>query len=343
MEHSLKEWIDFPDLYIKETNYRQDVNPDRLCSYGIPCLDEPLDCIGQNELVVIGAETGSGKSELALNIALKNALEGKTVGVYYLEGGCYEAIQRIKWKYISDEYYKTRDKTAPCISFQKWINNKENNELLICIENKMYNSFGKQLKDKLFFYPSEEDFTLEKFNMSLLGFLEWVEKKLTLDLIVIDHLQYFSLTSPESNEIKEITNILRSVKKLTQYYNKPVILVSHLRKRGKNAGLPTHEDFYGSGNIAKIASTAVMISSHVAEDDEDSAKIAANLFPTNIRIAKSRAGISPNYCFRVDFDLNTRKYSDKYDMYLVNSSGFTSKEKLKIDKLPGWAEGAKYG
>lgn len=335
-DKSLNDWIDFPNLYIQETAVRESLDADSLCTYGIRCLDEALVRIGKSELVTIGADTGAGKSEIALQIAQHNALQGKMVGVYYLEGGSIEAMQRMKWRQISSLYYSEYGRSAPPISYQHWIYNIGTNPLLLEIENRVYEEYRDKLKDKLYFYPSQKAFTIEKFRTSLVDFLEWVEGKLYLDLIVIDHLQFFSLTSTESNEIQEITKVLRAVKDITEYYNKPIILVSHLRKRGKNAGMPTFEDFYGSGNISKISTTSIMLSKKKSDN------YAKGIFPTYIRIAKSRVGIPNNYAFLTDFDLNTRTYAETYDIYPVNDMGFTTDNPLATDELPRWARGARY-
>ena len=185
----ITDWIDFSDLYVEETKQRESIDPKRLCNYGVKCLDDALHLIGKNELVVIGADTGTGKSELALHIAQHNAMQGKKVGVYYLEGGAFEAMQRVKWKYMSKMYYQEHGASALPISYKKWINNSEHSPLLTEIEGRTFHTLSQKLKNNLYFFPSKEDFTIEKFTMSLLGFLEWVESTLYLDLIVIDHLK----------------------------------------------------------------------------------------------------------------------------------------------------------
>ncbi len=329
------DWQDYPNLYIREGGERENINPDSLCTYGISCLDEALFRILKNDLVVIGADTGAGKSELSLHIAQHNVIQGKTVGVYYLEGGELEAMRRIKWKQISKCYYERMGRAAKPISFQEWVCNSPNsNQYLKELESEIYTRDKDIYKDKLYFYPSDSNFTLDKFIMSLLDFTEWIEKKIHLDLIIIDHLQYFSLASGEK-EIQEITKILKEVKRITEYYNVPIILVSHLRKRGKNSGVPTHEDFYGSGNIAKIASTAILLS----KKREDN--LSKGIFPTYIGIAKSRVGIPSNYVFLTDFELRTRSYKNNYEIYRVNEMGFPASEPIGQDELPGWAKGAK--
>lgn len=330
MESTLKDWVDFGQAWEREKNERLLIDYNSLCIYGIRPLDSFLFRIGKDELVVIGAETGSGKSEIGLNIAIQNAKEGKRVAFYYLEGGWKEAIQRIKWREISNRYYKTYTDQGINMDFKRWVYNALPYQLLEDIEKEISEELCGDFKENLYFYPINEDFTVETFMMSLMSFNELLTHSLDLDLVIIDHLQYFSLTKAE-NEITEITKILREVKSITTRYSTPIILISHLRKRGKNSGLPVHEDFYGSGNIAKIANTAIMISPATDKDN-----LSTNIYPTYFRIVKSRTGVRSNYAFLTDFNLETRSYGKTYQIYKVNSMGEVSEEPLMSDELPRW-------
>jgi replicative DNA helicase len=90
------DWISWKDAFKQENERRLNTKADDLCGYGIKPLDDSLFRIAQNELVVIGADSGMGKSELGLNIARYNAKKGKVGAVFYLEGGHFEAMARIK-------------------------------------------------------------------------------------------------------------------------------------------------------------------------------------------------------------------------------------------------------
>jgi len=343
MEKSIdfNDWLTLDQAWLKESLDREDIKAEELCSYGVVPLDDALFRIGKNELVVIGADTGSGKSELGLSIALHNAKAGKTVGVYYLEGGYQEALQRIKWHEITHRYYNDERfyKLHIDMDFKKWAFNSYTAEdglaILQQIEAEAKADIEKY-KENLYFFPVSTNFTLDNLMASLLDFQEWVEKKMYLDLIVIDHLQYFSLEK-EENEITEITKILRAVKQITEHYQTPIILISHLRKRGKfKNGLPDHEDFYGSSNIPKISTTAIMIAPATDKDI-----LAENIYPTYIRIVKSRTGARPNYAMLANYYLNERKYGGEYDIYRVNSLGEVFETPLLSNELPKWAVNAR--
>jgi len=334
--------ISWESIFKEESQQRLDTDIKKLCCYGIKPLDDALGGIRPNDLVVIGSDSGVGKSELGLNIARINAQKGKKVAVYYLEGGHIEAMQRMKYRDIADVYFTQFRQEKLNMDYVDWVNNQINDPkgILKKIEAQIYDRYKNDYRDNLLFFKVESDFTIESFLMSLYdrhkliparpGSPFAVEGIFDLDLVIIDHLQYFSLSKGE-NEIGEITKILRQVKDISDKHKIPVVLFSHLRKKSKDRGLPDQEDFYGSSNIPKISSTSIIISPDYNNDD-----LGNGIFPTFFRIVKSRVGIRPNYAIRANFDSSRRKYSDDYELFLVNRDGQVAKQPLSADKLPNW-------
>jgi len=284
----MEDWVRSKLLYKETTLARSKMDADKLCKYGVKCLDDALRCIMPNDLVVIGAETGAGKSEIGIHIAQTNAMAGKRVGVFYLEGGRKEAMQRLQWKLITQRYYDPEyDKKNYCdrivrpITYLDWACNtldRMESDFVVSIEGEVYADVIFKVDPNMFFYKTDKGFSREDLIKALHSFQE--DKTMFLDLIIIDHLQYFELYG--NNEIMETTEILRECKRITDFYGVPVVLISHLRKRNKDTGMATHEDFYGSGNIAKISSTAIILTPSKEEDYRQ------GIFPTYIRVVKSR-------------------------------------------------------
>jgi hypothetical protein len=338
----MKDWLNWDEAYTQEEEQRLNTDKEKLCTYGIAPLDDPLIAIAKNELVVIGADSGQGKSELVLQIARHNAGRGRKVALFYLEGGHLEAMQRMKWKDICELYYKERlDGEYVDMDFREWmLNCSKERERLTRLSARVYAEQKEKYKDNLFFYPITEGFKIEDLLNSLVGFHKLKPAKYgefekegmyDLDLIIIDHLQYFSLDRQES-EITEITKITREVKKITDHCKIPVILVSHLRKKGKDRGLPDQEDFYGSSNIPKIATTAITIAPFSQEDN-----LACNIYPSFFRIVKSRIGIRSNYAILCNFNLNQREYEAAYKIYRLDGMGNLVMPELSPSQLPKWA------
>ena len=149
------------------------------------------------------------------------------------------------------------------------------------------------------------------------------------DLIVIDHLHYFDLPDGE-NELAQTTKIVREIKKFTDDYSTPVLLVSHLRKKYRDRGSPNIEDLHGSSNIPKIASTVILTTPNYGDYDHVNLR-----YGTFMRIAKSRSGIKPNVFAMIRFDGKLRKYEDKYEIWKVGLSN--EPERMNENEWPSWA------
>ena len=334
------DWLDWKTAYQEEEETRLDIKKSDLCTYGVSVLDDPLLAIAKNELVVIGADTGMGKSELVLHIARHNAQNGKRVVLFYLEGGHLEAMQRMKWRDICELYYREHQKGEYLeMDFRKWMFNELDKQKLTDLSAQVYSEYQEKYKDNLYLFPIKTDFTIDNFISGLLDFHTLAPDKknpfligsnFAIDLVIIDHLQYFSLAKDE-NEITEITKILRIVKDLVDKSNFPVILVSHLRKKGKDRGLPGVDDFYGSSNIPKIATTAITIAPDTKNDD-----LHNGIFPTYFRIVKSRIGLRSNYAMLCNFNLAKRTYEDEYKIVKLDVMGNILPE-LNYNQLPKWA------
>lgn len=331
----------YSEAFKQETDYRKNINADNLCSYGIKALDDAMIAISPNELIVIGAASGYGKTELSLAISRHNALKGKRVAHYHLEGGYVEAIQRMKYRDICDLYYTEYAKKERIdLDYRKWTMNKDQSPLMLTLESIVYSNLKEKLENRLHFYDSPQGLTCDDFLASLLDFhkLETAFENpfkrgggFELDLIVIDHLQYFTLEKAE-DEIGEITQILKEAKRITTNYNIPVILVSHFRKLPRGHGIPDKEDLYGTSNIHKVANTCIIV-----HPDHEKDKSNEGLYPTYIRVAKSRIGIRPSDCIYCDFDIHTRAYRKEYGMIKVYANGSVASELMTELEKPSWA------
>ena len=99
----------------------------RLLAFGVEYLDRALDGIAPNDLIIIGAPTGTGKTELVTHIAGTNAHTGRRVLFFPLEAEEGEIESRIKFKIATQLYYRNTDpnKTiVPDISYRNWYLNK---------------------------------------------------------------------------------------------------------------------------------------------------------------------------------------------------------------------------
>lgn len=331
-------FVPWSEAWDDEKSRREAIDTSTICRFGIPVLDDALIGILKNDLIVIGADSGTGKSEMVLDIALHNVMAGKSVAVYYIEGGDEEAIARLKWKMIKDRYFIHGHKGLD-MDYRKWRMNMLKSPLIDALENECRAELEILLKDRLQIYRLGKEFTISDLEKSLGYFAQWKQEKdymdykIICDLIIIDHLQYFTLANPR-NELQEMTNILKSVKDISEKHHIPCILVSHLRKKDKDRGLPSQEDFYGTSNIAKIASQAILVTPSFAKTD-----FADHKYPTFFRFAKSRTGLKQNYAALCNFNAEKQKYENSYQIYNLKGN-FPDEAPLAYHEWPQWARKA---
>ena len=336
-------FLSYPQAFKKEAEYRDNIAFNKLCKFGIKPLDDALRAIAPKELIVIAAGSGFGKTEMALAISRYNAIKGKRVAHFNLEGGYQEAIARMTWRDICDLYFKNYTEHGIELDYRKWVLNENPNQLLIKLAACVYSELKEKLANNLFLYHSKAGLTCEGFCDSLKNFhslehifdpeiMSMVPKRMDLDLVVVDHIHYFRYAD-EKEEIRAMTDVMMACKDITERYDIPVVVVAHLRKLPRGHGIPDKEDIYGTSNIHKIANTCLILSPDHEKDD------AANgLYPTFIRIAKSRQGLRPNLLMNTVFDIKTRTYADKYDLYKCGNVGDVAADPMSFNELPVWAK-----
>ena len=103
---------DSQDLIVEEERERIEQSK-QLMSYGVKYLDDALGAIIPNDLIVLGAKTGAGKTSLAQSIALHVA-QTHPVHYFALEAENYEIERRIKYGMVSKAFYE-RSRGLPSI------------------------------------------------------------------------------------------------------------------------------------------------------------------------------------------------------------------------------------
>jgi len=308
--YDLAEYVDTSFIDWDETR------PEQMLKYPIEYLNEALGGMSKSELIVIGADSGVGKTECVNSIAFENAGKGKEVYLFSLEGDRYEVINRQRYK----EYMRMVAATKRwdmSITYRDFIQgnipaekrDKVRGEILALDE--MFKAKYKTLH----IYSREDALDMDRFeaHLALIG---------RADLIILDHLHYFDFKSKD--EYGEINEIMKRMKGLQDRYRVPIVLVSHLRKKDKTRVFPDQNDFHGSSNIVKQADTCIVLAHIEAQSEEDNAEykqqVKTNKYETGIRVAKSRTGFPSKLLGIVTFDMNTRQYDDRYSMAVCGNN-----------------------
>lgn len=321
-----KDWWKWPEYCDKSWEELQNVKKESICEYPIQYLQDALSGILPSQLIIIGSDTGIGKTEIANMIAFHNTLRGKEVYLFALEGAWDEVIQRERYKRIVQKAFVLNRGLYEKLSYDRFMAGSLTKEIKEVWKDNDEATL-KAAYQKLHVYTRRNP--LDK--KTIITQLERIHDK--ADLVVIDHLQYFDFFT--QREHSEITEIMKNVRMLTSKYKVPVVLVSHLRKKSNDRVFPDNNDFHGSSNIAKQADACIILSPVAMDENPLENQISNNLYATGIRITKARSGISQNILGVVDFDFATKKYRENYTLKLIGAYGI---QDYDFSKYPKWVK-----
>lgn len=302
--------------------------PEDKLSFGIKFFDDSLGGIYSNDVIIVGAKTGVGKSQLAVIAAMANAKK-KRVHYFALEAEDYEIERRIKYQSIADSFYRGGlNKKHPGIylNYMDWRYGKFN-DFLDQYDNEIDETVSSMYPGLNCFYRvNGEKFTASTLKKTVLAIQE------STDLVIIDHLHFFDLE--DENENRGMKDLMMTVRDLALLVNKPFIVVAHMRKGDKRSAelMPDIEDFHGSSDISKICTKAITIGPAPMEHAE-------NKWWTYLRAAKCRPDSSrTRWIGLAGFDSVNDRYDSRYFISRFNMSKFEGIE--KFSDIPYWAKGA---
>lgn len=286
---------------------------------GIAYLDDAFGGIMPRELVIVGAATGVGKTELSCQIARANAENQKQVCLIALEAEPYEIIRRIKYTEVSRYFYNNRSEFKNYhgrINFREWYLGKypwlEPLDLAI----------AKELDLKLGFlnvYPNNQ--TLDYFNRR--DFLSVYRRfaKEPSQLILLDHLHMFDALAEDFSEFSAVQKNTIELRKAINETGVPLIAMSHLRKKDRQAKwvVPPLEELHGSSEISKRANIVVTLAPAYYYKSFTDDEVKTDAGSTWIHIPKCRASKGPLYRYvaLTKFDLSRGRYSSVYHPFTI--------------------------
>jgi nucleoside-triphosphatase THEP1 len=304
----------------------REVRKQRLSSvmrFGIEFLDKVTRGILFDDLVLIGAPTGIGKTQLCCLIAQANINDGKTVHYIALEAGDSEIDARLKFPLVMKHY--EADIFRPEIkhlNYPDWLLGKYLKELEP-YEDLADEEYERTYKN-LHLYYKQGKFGINELIESV-GYAAQ-----STQLIIIDHVHYFDYH--DDNENKALKEIAQKTKELSLEQKKPIVLVAHLRKRNSANGelVPGNDEFMGSSDLTKVATRAITIAPGPALGPH---------YETYFRVSKNRIDNgSTRFIGREIFDPNTGGYLN--GKMQVGWSGSTRESGFEIvsdHELPYWA------
>lgn len=317
--------------------------------FGITFLDDAFGGLTPNDLFLIGAGTGAGKSELAVALAANAASQGRRVKFFALEAEKHEVAMRLlyrqfnKWLYTQKFYDR---QILDKLSFENFMKGEPETAI-----NRFRSDVPTPLEElrTLEVKYSIHSFTIKDLHQKL------IECENNADLIILDHLHYFDLEG--ENENKEMKDIIKKLRSFVLDKQVPVIMVAHIRKQNEMIVklTPNGDDFHGSSDILKISTKAITMGVPSATDclyisgyDEfDNMKpqyedMDIRYRPTFIRAVKNRRnGNVTMFTALCQFDPDTRSYATEYYLGKQITSGRNAAFlNLNSDQKPKWAKHA---
>lgn len=312
----------FSDRVQNERDERLALAP-RVLKFGVKFLDDAFGGIFPNDLVLIGAKTGAGKTALASRIALTNAFKGKRVHYFALEAERDEIERRMKYMTLANLVAAGNMAGYQHMNYLDWYAGSLEN-VTEPFESQANKMLVEQFKT-LFTYYKTGDFYADQFERMMLAIQDQT------DLVILDHLHYVDFEDP--NENRGYKTIVKKVRDTALSVGKPVVLVAHVRKADRKSGqlVPGIEDFHGTSDIPKIATKAIMLA-----PDYDMESPVPWKWSTYISPAKCRFdGTRTRYVGRTWFDARSGAYDPDYDLGRIKGDRFEIVDRVK---LPHWAQ-----
>ena len=205
---------------------------------GFTDLDHLTRGLQPGTLVVLGARPGTGKTSLAMNIAIHAALGGRIVGVDSLEMPNEELFIR---QIASRAHLDSHSLQGGYISERDWARVAEAVNALAA---------STMFVDET---PSITAFEVRSRARRL-------KAEHGLDLLVIDYLQLMGTSGRYDNRTLEIGAITGALKGLAKELKIPILLLSQLSREGeKRGGRPKLSDLRDSGSIEQDADIVLFL------------------------------------------------------------------------------------
>jgi KaiC/GvpD/RAD55 family RecA-like ATPase len=309
----------FPERAARENTTKN------MLRFGVEFLDDALRGIFPDDLVLLGAPSGMGKTQLCCNIAYANIADGRRVHYIALEASQFEIERRLKFPLVFERYMAdpNRPRLHKRLNYPDWLMGAFTQELREYEESAA--EFFEAAFKNLHVYYKHENFGVKELVKSVL-----IASGHT-DLIIIDHVHYFDFD--DDNENRAIREIAKTVRTLALEQQIPIILVAHLRKRDKQnedmcAGL---EEFHGSSDLYKIATKVITIAPGGPDQSGN--------FRTFFRIPKNRIDGGVTRYLGLEF-FNPKKGGYEFGKYQVGWADLKKKEGFgTVDPAyrPDWA------
>lgn len=277
-------------------------------STGFDSLDTFMGGLVNGNLIILAARPGQGKTAFVLSILRRMANQGQAVGMFSLEMGRMELMDRLVS--IESQVYATKIKR----------NNLTEIDLQRMVEAK-----GKMRKWK---FKVSDSASLNIRTLKAKAML-W-KKKHDIKVLVVDYLQLMSGSGKRGqNREQEISEISRGLKILAKDLDIPVIALSQLSRavESRPSKQPQLSDLRESGAIEQDANIVIFLMRPGYYGITDPIEYNGKKYDPNglclVDIAKFRDG--DPVAFPMIFKAENTEFTDHPDFIKKPESGFAAK------------------
>lgn len=241
-------------------------------------LDKVTDGLHEQELTLLAARPGVGKTALALNIAENISKKGVSTYFVSLEMSKKQLGNRLISSKTGIDSHRIRS---------GWLQ-EEDFELISQATTELAGL--KMIIDS-------KSTTIQEIELMA---HELKEKK-DIGLIIIDYLQLLKSKNKFNIREQEVADISRKLKLLSKDLNIPIIALCQLNRESLKRTRPTNADLRESGSLEQDADNIIFI---YADDEELTKKVVE----TELIISKQRNG--PTGTIKIKFDKKTMTYQN---------------------------------
>lgn len=239
-------------------------------------LDKVTDGLHEQELTLIAARPGCGKTALALNIAENISKKGVCTYFVSLEMSEKQLGNRLVSSYAGIDSHRLRS---------GWLEDEDFKKINIAIAD---------LQELKMIIDSKST-TIQEIELKA----SELKARKNIGLIIIDYLQLLKSKTKFNCREQEVADISRKLKLLSKDLNIPIIALCQLNRESLKRTRPTNADLRESGSLEQDADNIIFIYA----DEEEQQKRIVN---TELIVSKQRNG--PTGTVRIKFDKKTMTY-----------------------------------
>lgn len=313
-----------PNTFLPESRHldgllsERDLVNDGVVRTGIDYLDDCLGGVYPRDLWLLAAETGVGKTALALKIWLAGLNAGKVVYGLFLEAFQAEISYRLWFEELARI---TEDRY---MDYSAWVRGQYS-QLDKKYENRIKTALAKRMGKGMTFYKRGE-FGAAQLKRKL----EQIKGR--AGMVVLDHFHTLDTFKAEDENSMQ-SKTIRLLEQFAIQESIPVVAVAHMKKRQNHnysALIRGKEDVHGSSNLVKTCTQVVTFARHWDAEPE-----APHLSPTLMKVDKDRRGREVPYVAQCNYNRSTGQYEPGYSLGRISKGAWAP---LPAEKYPYWAK-----